>query len=1042
MVFFSRIISRLLYLYCIVVFLLPKSSSGEDLINLDSSDTSSDIDSSISETDKVFENLVKESQRQGHSRNANRTGITEVDKSDVGEVVDSSVGKTRALSSVASSSKASGQNRTDNGKSKSFNFPKTQGELSSMLSDGDANNSVASQGAESGKSSSSSTFLNVKDAEISALVKTFSKITKRNFVVDSDVKGKITIHLPSPVSEEEALRIFDSVLLLKGFTTVPIGDNVWKVVAAKDAKNTTIPMVSDVGPRPTDTLVTQLLRMKYISADEMQKVLSQFVSKDGLVTAFTGTNSLIVIDSAANISRLLKLIKELDIPAVDQDLTIIPIKHAEANDIAEKILKILQDDEDKSQGNSQPKSPPAIPTHGTRSMMGQTASAGSSVKVGARSLPLKIIPDERTNSIIVVADPEMAARVEALVKQLDSPLDLSGGRFHVYKLKHSKAEETAQMLNALVSGGGSTYSPQKKSKGSSISRSNSSRNRKNSYNQNGYGAGFNESPSYSQPSQSSAQMSSSSGSGQQKGAGKGIQTGRVTFEGEVSIAPDTSTNSLIINASRSDFQKLSEVLEIIDARRRQVIVEATILEVTLSKQSGLGSELQGTLGAEEGGIFGQTNFGGLTNLLTDPKKLSDLTIAAASSGTLTLPGGIKIPSQAVLISALSQMSNVNVLSSPTILTTDNEEAEIVVGENVPFVTGVSQNTSNLNNTFNQVDRQDVGITLRITPQISTEDFVTLSIFVEISNVVQATRNDEKGPTTTVRTAETVVEVKNKQMIVTGGLISDSVVEAVRGIPFLQDIPVLGQLFERKDTDLARTNLLIFLTPRIIVDQYEARDTAIEARDTMERAIEGSNLGPDRSEFLRSQRFDNVFEVVPTEGRSNTTNKGAGASFGEMSTITPPVLHSDSKLSNEASDKESDVKKIESNLASDIKAKTVRDYFVFKSKNSKNKSKSKLIGVSAIPLLDAKSSGFFQIGKAYSRHINKDGAKTDASYTCVGKYDSLKAAIRKFPALSNKSQWQNLSRSETQSLGKLKHGMIVSEFRNGEIVSSGIWWTAE
>ena len=743
-----------------------------------------------------------------------------------------------------------------------FNFPKTQGELSELLDEG--SEGKKEQSSKLSGSASASTFLNVKDADIATLVKTFSKITKRNFIVDSDVKGKITIHLPSAVTEEEALRIFDSVLLIKGFTTVPVGNNTWKVIGAKDAKSTTIPLVADSGPKATDTLVTQLLRMKYVPAEEMQKVLSQFISKDGIINAFTGTNSLIVIDSAANINRLLKIVKELDVPAADQDITIIPIKYAEATDISEKILKILQDDTDKSQSGTPGSTPSPRPTPNPGGMPGVSGQrtapqGGSGATVGARALPLKIIPDERTNSVIVVADQEMTARVEALAKQLDSPLDLSGGRFHVYKLKHSKAEEIAQVLNAIVSGQGSSYSPTKKSRGSSMSRGQNSRSRSNQFGSN---SNFNNyTPPAPTPPSAPVVSGGGANSGQQKGSkGLGAQSGRVTFEGEVSIAPDISTNSLIINASKADFQKLVEVLEIIDARRRQVIVEATILEVTLTKQEGMGVELQGTVGTNEGGVIGQTNFGGLTNVLTNPAALSDLTIAAASSGTLTLPGGFKIPSQAFLVSALSKLSNVNVLSAPTILTTDNEEAEIIVGENVPFVTGTSQNNANLNNTFNQVDRQDVGITLRITPQISTSNFVTLEIFVEISNVVPSTKNDSNGPTTTIRTTETVVEVKNKQMIVTGGLIADSVTESTRGVPFVQDIPVIGQYFQRQDTDVRRTNLLIFLTPRIIIDQYEARDSTVEAKNLLETAIEKSDKGPDRKEVLNRSDIDNVFET--------------------------------------------------------------------------------------------------------------------------------------------------------------------------------------
>ncbi|HQH28352.1 MAG TPA: secretin N-terminal domain-containing protein, partial [Oligoflexia bacterium] len=338
--------------------------------------------------------------------------------------------------------------------------------------------------------------------------------------------------------------------------------------------------------------------------------------------------------------------------------------------------------------------------------------------------------------------------------------------------------------------------------------------------------------------------------------------GKVNLEGEVSIAADGATNSLIINAARGDYEKIKQVIEVLDIKRRQVIVEATLLEVSLNQEEGMGIELQGTAAWDDGAIFAQTNYDNLTNLLTRPNALSDLTIAAASSGTITLPGGIVIPSQAILVTALSKHQNVNVLSAPTILATDNEEAEIIVGENVPFVSSTSTNQTNLNNTFNQIDRQDVGITLRITPQIGTGDYVGLHMFVEISNVVPTTRNDPNGPTTTIRTSETQVEVKDGQMIVTGGLLQDRVSDSVRGVPFFKDIPVIGQWFQRQDNLTNRTNLLVFITPRVVVDQYDARDATKEYASGLSGYIEENEVQPDRRAVLESRSMDKVVEEAP------------------------------------------------------------------------------------------------------------------------------------------------------------------------------------
>lgn len=701
------------------------------------------------------------------------------------------------------------------------------------------------------------TVLNGSDIEITALIKTFSKLTRRNYIIDSAVKGKVTVHLPSAVSVPEALRILDTILLLKGFTTVPVAENTWKVVSAKDARQTTIPLVKDSDEgTASDVMVTQLIRLKHISAEDSQQLLNQFVSKDGVINAFTGTNSLVLIDSEANTNRLRELVAEIDVPAVDQELTIIPILHAEAGDIAEKVNDILGEEEDaanRSQAlNTRQRSIRSNPNiaRSTRNQPQATSASGGTVR--RRALPFKIIPDERTNSIIVVADEEMTMKVRALVDQLDSELDRSGGKFYVYRLEHADAEELAEILNNLISG--STDSETSSGGGTSGSSLSSNRNARTNT--------TNTQQRATQARLTRALQRSRDLLRNRTAAQGGSEGGRVNLEGEVSIAPDPSTNSLIINASRGDYQKVKEVIDELDIKRRQVLVEATILEVSLDKEEGFGVELQGTAGLTDGGLIGQTNFGGLTNLLTNPAALTDLTIAAASTGSLTLPGGITIPSQAVLLSAVSRLTNVNVLSSPTIMATDNEEAEIIVGENVPFVSSTSTDTSNINNTFNSIERQDVGITLRITPQISTGDFVVLNIFVEISNVVAGTRNDPNGPTTTIRTTETTVTVKHGQMVVTGGLLQDSVTDSTRGVPFLQDIPVLGNYFKTQSENIEKTNLLIFITPKIIADQFDAREETKGRAEPLEEHIQQFDLRPDRSEILHGDSLDRVAEELP------------------------------------------------------------------------------------------------------------------------------------------------------------------------------------
>ncbi|MCB0345386.1 MAG: type II secretion system secretin GspD [Bdellovibrionales bacterium] len=880
------------------------------------------------------------------------------------------------------------------------------------------------------RGSEKTTLLNVKDAEITALIKTFSKLTKRNYVVDSGVKGKVTIHLPTPVTIAEALRIFDSVLLLKGYTTVPIEENTWKVVASKDAKQTTIPIKSDGSLQPSDQIVTEFVRLSHVAAADMQKLLTQYISPGGVVNSFSGSNSLIIIDSQANIVRLKTMIKELDVPALDQDLTIIPIQYADAKDIAEKINQILGEDEDNNTPANIRASTIASRARARSAIAAAAGGAAGTNIESQRTLPLKVIPDERTNSLIVLADPELTVRVRALVERLDSAVDLGGGRFYVYRVQHADAEELAEIINNVISGTESSESgtSTERASGSSISRS-----QRNSTT----AATSSQSPTARLAEALRRRRLSAAGLATPEGRGK------VSFEGDVNIAPDPATNSLIINASRGDYERVRDLIKDLDIKRPQVIVEATILEVTLNKEAGLGTEWQVSGGNDNAGVFAQTNYGGLTDLVTNPGALSDLTIAAASTGTITLPGGLVLPSQGVLVTALSRNSNVNVLSAPTIVTTDNEEAEIIVGENVPFVTSTSTDTSNINNTFNSIERQDVGITLRITPQISTGEFVNLKIFVEISNVVNATRNDPNGPTTTIRTTETTVDIKSGQMVVTGGLISDNSTESTRGVPFLEDIPVLGYLFKRADTVERRTNLLIFITPKIIEDQFAARDSTQEYRNNLNNQMLELEASPRYKDILYDRKIDRVVEESEDEAAAPTTIRPpkkitVKPDDAKIAPAPAPAKKSSAAAASSQQDEIIDVTvapklpggstprpMLSDSAASFKKPATVsgpRRWVVLRALRQPDggddmsfqwADKYGTIGLVVAGNEGTVGGGFFSPGGRYSFQV--DGEHQE--FVCLGNYDSQDGAAAAHKVLSSSDIWYQLSPKETIALGQ-------------------------
>ncbi|MGH7788542.1 MAG: type II secretion system protein GspD, partial [Candidatus Binatia bacterium] len=377
------------------------------------------------------------------------------------------------------------------------------------------------------------------------------------------------------------------------------------------------------------------------------------------------------------------------------------------------------------------------------------------------------------------------------------------------------------------------------------------------------------------------------------GGGGGVTSivggGGGEFEGEVRVTADPSTNALIINASPQDYDTLKQVIVQLDVRRRQVYVEAIIMEVRLDTTRALGIELQGAAGVGDGVLLGRTNLGnGLNNVIANPAGIPGLLAAAASNQTIRLPNGAVVPAQMALLTASEVNNDVNILSAPNILTTDNQEAEIVVGQNVPFIASTSTSETNLGNTFNQIERRDVGITLRITPQISEGGMVRLDIFEEVSALVPNALIDAAtlGPVTTIRSATTSVVVRDKQTVVVGGLISDGTENGEASVPFISDIPVLGNLFRRTQGHREKINLLIFLTPHIIRDTKEHREKSVEARDKLKSAMVEQGVKYKKRKILDATSWEPP--DLPEEPADETTI-GRNAPGRGATIYSPPPL---------------------------------------------------------------------------------------------------------------------------------------------------------
>jgi general secretion pathway protein D len=703
--------------------------------------------------------------------------------------------------------------------------------------------------------------MDFQDVDIAVLVKFISELTGKNFIVDEKVRGKITIISPGKISVDEAYTVFQSVLQVKGFTTVPAGA-VIKIIPTKEARSSTLETVlPNRVPQPIDEYITRLVPLKHVDANNMVAILQPLVSPDGLLAAYAPTNTLILIDTAAQTDRLTKILGQLDVEGFEQGIEVIRLNYAFAADMAALLQQVLEEEGGPGATGGPAVQPGAAPDarlrRGGAVRRPPTAGATAGIISGGATpeRAFKIIPDERTNSLILLAGPPEMRRIKDLITRLDVPLPLGTERIHVYYLKYANALEMVTVLSGLIGGGGGGgfggtgggfgFGGIGSRGGFGLA---GSRGGFAAGGQTGFGGSFGGFGGFGGSSLSGGLgVSGQRGTAGFVGGGGpgGFTAGGVRragapsfggvaaggqgggeFQGEIRMTADPATNAIIINASPQDFETLKDVIEKLDVRRRQVYVEAIIAEVSLDKTRELGIELQGATTLNNGVALGRTNLSGDINQLLQPQNLSGLILAAVSSQTVTV-NGVTVPAQQAILRALEQDNDSNILSAPTVVTTDNQPAEIVAGQNLPFIASRSTSETNLANTFATIERRDVGITLRITPQISEGGSVRLDIFQEVSDVIST--DPQLGPTTTIRSATTTVVAKDGQTVVIGGLISDVANKSQTRVPFISDIPVIGHFFTFESIRNRKANLLIFLTPRIIRNEREQRDISVSER---------------------------------------------------------------------------------------------------------------------------------------------------------------------------------------------------------------------
>lgn len=643
--------------------------------------------------------------------------------------------------------------------------------------------------------------LNFQAADIQAVVKAMSQMTGRNFLVDPRVKGQITIISATPVSNAAAYQIFLSALKAQGFTAVEGPGRVVKIVPVAEAKQSAD--VLDV-PRGGEQIMTHVVIIQHTSATQMIPLLRPLMSPTSQVSAHDPANALIITDYADNIRRMLRIIERIDQP-VSSDVTVIPLKHASALDIAELVMRL------------------ALPGIAPAAAPGPVPGPA----VGADRFT--IVPDLRTNSLLLRADnPARVNQLGSLIEKLDVPA-VRGGQTRVIYLKNADATKLAEVLRGLLAG---------------------------------------EARAQTVPA---AALAPPAAPGARPPGARALEPSL--------IQADEATNALVISAPDAVYNNLRAVIEKLDVRRAQVFVEALIVEMTTDKATELGFQWVGAKDRDRGAVGALQNFPtakpGLVAAAADP------VTTLATSGGLTLAyigekivvNGKEIIGLGALARALEQQNLANILSTPNLMTLDNAEAKIVVGQNVPFITGSfaqALGPGTTINPFQTIERRDVGLTLKIKPQITEGGTIKLDIFQEVSSVAPFLLAGASDLVTNKRSLETKVVVDDGHTIVLGGLIEDTVQESQQAVPVLGRVPLLGALFRYREDVKKKTNLMVFLRPVIIrgpeesynvtADRYGHLRTHVKDREriqTMERFT--PQPPPPREEIRADETLDALRE---------------------------------------------------------------------------------------------------------------------------------------------------------------------------------------
>ena len=586
--------------------------------------------------------------------------------------------------------------------------------------------------------------IDFNNVDINLFIKFMSELTGMNFVVDNNVKGKVTIISPARISLDEAYRVFESVLEINGFTTVKAGEIV-KIVPAPEARTKNIQtLLEQEKANPEDQVVTQLIPLRYADPEEVKRLFTPLVSKNSVILGYGPANTLIITDVQSNIQRLIKILKQIDKPGAGNQISVIPLQYSDAAKLNTLLANLF------------------------KTTVPRPQQAGS-----AEKHPV-IVADERTSTIVVLASEVDTLRIKQLIALIDRETPRGKGKINVYYCEHANAEDLAKVLQEIPS------------------------------------------------QQSGAGAAGGAGGGAAAAASRGPTA---VVMGKVQINADKATNSLIIMADKEDYDVVEAVIKKLDIPRSMVYIESLIMEVNATKSFELGIQWQ---------LFDRTNvnntntvygggYSGSGALDTAKNLLSPTGLAV---GVLTEPftfGGLTLSNIGAVINAVKKDDDFRILSTPQILTTDNEEARITVGENRPFQTQATTAVSG--GTYESYEYRDVGKILKITPHVSEGRNVRLKLSLEVTSLdrlaTASTGLQSTRPVTNKRTIDTTVLVQDNHTVVIGGLIDDNRNSNETKVPGLGDIPILGWLFKTQGDANQKTNLYVFLTPRVVKSPEEA-----------------------------------------------------------------------------------------------------------------------------------------------------------------------------------------------------------------------------